>query len=154
MSVVKLVVGGNRAKWWNFVDVDLGRFRIKEERPFGNGRLVMKTQMLVPVGLIAALIGFGAFLWAAAEPGFVGPRSPQMAMQTGSWIVTSAVGENRQQIVIADPIQQSLAVYHVDLSTGRIALKSVRHVRFDLLMTEFNTDPPSPRELEALMKSP
>jgi len=114
----------------------------------------MKTQVMVSVGLIVVLVGFGAFLWAAAEPGQVGPRSPQVLPQTQGWIVTSAVGDNRQQIVIADPIQQSLAVYHVDLSTGRIALKSVRHVRFDLLMTEFNTDPPSPRELEALMKSP
>lgn len=132
----------------------LGRFRIKEERPPGNGRLVMKTQVMVSVGLVVGLIGFGALLWAATEPGLVGPRAPQVGAQTQGWIVTSSVGDNRQQIVIADPIQQSLAVYHVDLSTGRIALKSVRHVRFDLLMTEFNTDPPSPRELEALMKSP
>ncbi|HOA51649.1 MAG: hypothetical protein WBH86_05145 [Thermogutta sp.] len=114
----------------------------------------MKTQVLMWVGATVFLLACGAFLWAAAEPGLIGPRVTQPTTQTPGWIVTAAVGDNRQQIVIADPAQQSLAVYHVDLTTGRIALKSVRHVRYDLLMTEFNTDSPSPRELEALLKSP
>ncbi len=114
----------------------------------------MKTQILTWVGVIVFLLVCGALLWAATEPGFIGPRATQPTTQTPGWIVTSAVSDNRQQIVIADPMQQSLAVYHVDLATGRIALKSVRHVRFDLLMSEFNTDSPSPRELEALLKSP
>lgn len=118
------------------------------------GRLVMKTTVAAWVGLVTVVLLFGAVLWAATEPGFPGGRSTQGVTPSQGWIVTSAVTDNRQQIVVADPVQQSLAVYHVDLVTGRIALKSVRHVRFDLMMTEFNTDAPSPRELEALLKSP
>lgn len=114
----------------------------------------MKTKLVLWVGLLTVLVMFGAVLWAATEPGVMGPRVTPPATQSQGWIVTSAVTDNRQQIVIADPAQQSLAVYHVDFATGRISLKSVRHVRFDLMMTEFNTDQPSPRELEALLKSP
>lgn len=114
----------------------------------------MKTKIAVWVGLVTIGMVFGVYLWASTEPGIVGARPAQVLTQAQSWIVTSAATDNRQQIVIADPAQQSLAVYHVDLLTGRITLKSVRHIRFDLMMTEFNSDPPSPQELEALMKSP
>jgi len=114
----------------------------------------MKTTVAAWVGLGTVVLVCGALLWAATEPGFPKAGFTQGLTPSPGWIVTSTVSDNRQQIVVADPAQQSLAVYHVDLATGRIALKSVRHIRFDLMMTEFNTESPSPGELEALLKSP
>ena len=44
-----------------------------------------------------------------------------------------------------------MAVYHVDRATGKITLKSVRNVRWDLLLDEFNGTNPAPREIRALV---
>lgn len=50
-------------------------------------------------------------------------------------------------IVLLDPATQVLAVYHVDPASGRISLKSVRRVRYDLRLDEFETNKPSPIDL-------
>lgn len=115
----------------------------------------MKTRQLLWVAAGITLFALGGLAWwAAGEPAVPGRVGPQPGSASSSgWIVTSTVFENRQQIVIADPALQSLAVYQIDGTSGQIALKSVRHVRFDLLMSEFNTEAPSPRELESLLKA-
>lgn len=113
----------------------------------------MKTYFAV--GAVAgALIVLGAALWGAGEMASPPRQAAGPIVPSSGWIAFSSTTERVQQLVIADPVNQVLAVYHVDLASGRIALKSVRQVKFDLLMTEFNTDAPSPREVESVWKSP
>lgn len=52
-----------------------------------------------------------------------------------------------QAIVVVDPAQRVLAVYHVDRSTGEITLRSVRNVTWDLQMVEFNSGKPMPQDI-------
>jgi hypothetical protein len=52
-----------------------------------------------------------------------------------------------QAIVVVDPATRVLAVYHVDKTTGEIALRSVRNVSWDLQMMEFNSGKPLPQEI-------
>jgi hypothetical protein len=59
-------------------------------------------------------------------------------------------GDGRQQITVVDPRQRVLAVYHVDRATGALALKSVRNLNWDLMIEDFNSDKPTPREVRAL----
>jgi len=59
-------------------------------------------------------------------------------------------GEGRQQITVVDPRGRVMAVYHVDRATGSLALKSVRHLTWDLLIEDFNSANPTPREIRAL----
>jgi hypothetical protein len=57
------------------------------------------------------------------------------------------LGDKAQVLTVIDPRQQTMSVYHVDLPTGKITLMSVRCIRWDLQMTEFNGVNPLPREI-------
>lgn len=113
----------------------------------------MRT-LLISGAVVLCLVLGGAVLWAASELGTSRTETRPPATAVQGWVVMSTTTDRVQQIVVADPASQALAVYHVDLTSGRITLKSVRNVRFDLLMTEFNTDTPSPRDLESIWKTP
>ena len=52
-----------------------------------------------------------------------------------------------QAIVVVDPVQRVLAVYHVDKTTGEVALRSVRNITWDLQMVEFNSGEPLPQDI-------
>ncbi len=52
-------------------------------------------------------------------------------------------------LTIVDPRQRALSVYHIDLNTGKIALKSVRNIQWDLQVTSFNNEIPLPQEIRS-----
>jgi hypothetical protein len=52
-----------------------------------------------------------------------------------------------QALVVVDPGQRVLAVYHVDKATGEIVLRSVRNITWDLQMVEFNSGEPLPQDI-------
>jgi hypothetical protein len=56
-----------------------------------------------------------------------------------------------QMLVVIDPRQQALGVYRVELSSGKIALQSVRNIRWDLQMIQFNNENPLPQEIRSLL---
>jgi hypothetical protein len=49
-----------------------------------------------------------------------------------------------------DPRRQVMAVYHIDRNTGAINLRSVRNVQWDLVMEDFNSGSPTPREIRSI----
>jgi hypothetical protein len=55
-----------------------------------------------------------------------------------------------QAVVVVDPNQHVMAVYHIDKTTGRIALQSVRNITWDLQMVEFNSDKPLPQDIRSM----
>lgn len=77
-------------------------------------------------------------------------RSP--GLTDGVHVVSVETVDGRQQIVVLDPRTQVLAVYHIDKTTGGIALKSVRTIRFDLLMEEFGSSKPKPGDIRSLIE--
>lgn len=79
---------------------------------------------------------------------YAGQQTP-----TGELIALSHdLGEGRQQVTVIDPKLRVMAVYHVERTSGEIALKSVRNVHWDLQMEEFNGVSPSPRDIRALLE--
>ncbi len=106
-----------------------------------------------------AVLGFvvGVGLVALCYVGLF-DASPAVATPTGSTssgdliAFTVPVGEHRQQLMLVDPRQHVVGVYHVDAASGQITLKSVRNVHFDLQLSEFNGTAPSPREIRSLME--
>jgi hypothetical protein len=54
-------------------------------------------------------------------------------------------------VLFFDPLNQSLAVYHVDAVTGQITLKSVRNLSADLQLPEYNSSKPSPKEIQQMI---
>jgi hypothetical protein len=70
----------------------------------------------------------------------------------GQELVTLAtpVGEKGQMLTIVDPRTRAICVYHVELATGAIALKSARNIHWDLQMTDYNGVSPLPGELRSM----
>jgi hypothetical protein len=101
--------------------------------------------VLVGAGLVMALVGF----WDQRNEVFAQRAAPLPAATAGGDLIALPVplGDKAQVLTIVDPRQRTVGVYHIDLSTGKITLRSVRNINWDLQMTEFNSDNPSPREV-------
>ena len=54
-------------------------------------------------------------------------------------------------VLVTDPANSVLAVYHVDPMSGELSLKSVRNVTWDLKMLHYNIDKedPTPKDVRA-----
>jgi hypothetical protein len=78
--------------------------------------------------------------------------TPASVINTGDLIAfTAPLAEHRQQLLLVDPRQRVVSVYHVDGASGQLTLKSVRNVHWDLQLSDFNSAAPSPREIRSLM---
>jgi len=66
--------------------------------------------------------------------------------------LSETVQQRYQQLTIIDPRREVVSVYHVDLASGVIALRSVRNIHWDLQMSDYNGQKPLPREIQALME--
>lgn len=109
----------------------------------------MRNVTIAGVLFVVCLIGIVVVgdLWRAqlhAQPPAIKPQGELIALN-------SDVEEGRQQIVVIDPKSRVMSVYHIEHATGVISLKSVRNIHADLLMDEFNTDSPLPKEIRAIL---
>ena len=55
-------------------------------------------------------------------------------------------------MTVIDPEKHVLGVYHIDLTSGEIVLKSVRNIHWDLQMGEFNGTKPLPQEVRSMLE--
>jgi hypothetical protein len=109
--------------------------------------------LVLGIGLLAALVFGFAEAQAQKQTGQLVSHQPsQGASQASSpdLLALSTDADGRQQITVIDPKQKVLAVYHVDRTTGAISLRSVRNLQWDLLIEDFNSTNPTPREVRAL----
>ncbi len=79
-----------------------------------------------------------------------GERAAQDRASGSDLVALSFDAEGRQQVTVIDPRTRVMAVYHVERTTGALILKSVRNVHWDLLIEDFNSANPTPREIRAL----
>lgn len=111
----------------------------------------MKTILL---GALAGALVVASGLIAFPENGEA--QIPPTAVQrpagvNDGLIALSETVEGRyQQVTVIDPLAQSICVYHIDLASGEIALRSVRKIHWDLQMTDFNGAKPLASEVKAL----
>jgi len=113
----------------------------------------MALGTLLGLGLVTAAI-------AVAEQGsdvyaqHTTPAAPGPAVAAGSEliVVPTSLGEKGQMLTVVDPRQRVLSVYHIDLSTGKISLKSVRNIQWDLQMADFNNAEPTPRQIQSQLE--
>ncbi len=61
--------------------------------------------------------------------------------------------EARQQVTVIDPKTRVMSVYHISHGDGTITLMSVRSIAADLLMDEYNTNSPLPRDIRAMLSN-
>lgn len=103
--------------------------------------------LVVSVVLVVALAGGGP---PEAQAQRAGLQPADRGAPTDLIALSFDGGEGRQQVTLIDPRTRVMAVYHVDRTSGALALKSVRNVVWDLQMEEFNTDNPAPSEIKPL----
>lgn len=66
----------------------------------------------------------------------------------GLKVVSSMLPSGTQQIIVVEAGGRTMAVYHVEPTQGKIQLKSVRKLAWDLRMEQFNGQAPLPSELK------
>lgn len=107
--------------------------------------------------VLGCLVGVALAVTAlAVMPG----RTPVFAQPGGSLsspggdllTLSTTLEGKHQQVVVIDPKQRVMSVYHVELSSGEIALKSVRQFQWDLMLSEFNGVKPLPEEMRRLIE--
>ena len=95
--------------------------------------------------VIAALAGRGS-----SEPVQTGLGEAAPSLPQASGLITHVVSVAGQPttVIVVDPQQRVMGVYHVDGASGEISLKSVRNITWDLQMTKgYNTAAPLPLEV-------
>ncbi len=114
-------------------------------------------------GLLLAA-GLGSLIWSSAfrrEAAAQRPPGSQLAPNRIQHITSGqngllALGFEEDgaapQVVIVDPNTRAMSVYQIDRTSGEITLKSVRNVRWDLQMEEFNGVSPTPSEIRSLLE--
>ena len=82
----------------------------------------------------------------------VGPNFPQVAAAGNSELLmtTSLLSDGRQQVVITDTKAKTMAIYEVEPVTGKVLLRSVREIKWDLQMQQFNATSPTPGEIRSM----
>jgi hypothetical protein len=87
-----------------------------------------------------------------AAPFGVPATSAPAAITGGELIVVPALAGDKWQILtVIDPRQRVMSVYHVELATGKITLRSVRNIHWDLQLEQMNSDNPSPTDIKSQM---
>ncbi len=110
--------------------------------------------------ILGTLVGVGLVMAAAAVaeprgegmPQRVAPAMPAQAVVAGGEliVVPTTVGDKVQMLTIVDPRTRVLGVYHIDTVTGKIVLKSVRNIHWDLQIDHLNTDEPLPQQIRSM----
>jgi hypothetical protein len=62
-------------------------------------------------------------------------------------VISTLLPTGTQQIVMVDVAGRTMAVYHIEPSSGKLQLKSVRNCQWDLRMEHFNGQTPLPSEI-------
>lgn len=105
--------------------------------------------------LMGALLGVAvlAGLVVIGLPGEVSAQRPGFEAGTELIALATPAGTDRQQVTIIDPKSRAMSVYHIDLSTGAVSLKSVRNIQYDLQLSDYQAVSPTPREIRATLES-
>ncbi len=106
--------------------------------------------LLIGAGLIVVMLGgFGLLSDVFAQ-------RPQSALSPGAsgdlLVVPIPSGDKGQLLAVVDPRQRTMSVYRIDAGTGKIALKSVRSLYWDLQMNSWNNETPLPQEIQTMLE--
>jgi hypothetical protein len=101
-----------------------------------------------PLAAVAA-----AGLWLAArETAAQRPVASETTPQGGLWISAGPLDDSRRLLLVIDPQLKNAAVYHVDAAAGTLTLKSTRDISYDLMVGDFNAQPPKPADLQKMLE--
>jgi hypothetical protein len=68
----------------------------------------------------------------------------------GSDLIVMPMGD--KGLIVIDPRQRAIAVYHIDPASGKIVLKSARNIQWDLQIMDFNNENPVPQQIRSSLE--
>lgn len=101
--------------------------------------------------LAAIILGTAAV--ASSQPPGPRPTPASPPGAAGLWISESPLDEGRRLLVVIDATTRRAAVYHLDVASGSLTLKSTRDLTWDLSLDEFNVEEPRPASLRKMLQS-
>jgi hypothetical protein len=106
--------------------------------------------VLGALGLTAGLVGAGLALAASASSSAPADTARRSA---SDFVVTStAMPDGDVAVTILDVAQQRLAFYVADAKRTRLKLLAVRDISADMSLTDWNNDPPLPKDVRAMVE--
>ncbi len=119
-----------------------------------------KAVWAMMIAVMVMLIAAGGWFGRSDSNSTAFAQNPIPAgIPAGEHLITLALpqvqtpqGPSHQGIVVIDPVERVLCVYHVDLFSGSVKLQSVRRIHWDLKMSEYNGQQPLPAEIRALVE--
>jgi hypothetical protein len=108
---------------------------------------------LVGMGLVMAAAAMAEQRGEAVTPRIVSAMPGAAAVAGHELIVMpTTLNEKTQMLTVVDERQRVLSVYHIDMATGKIALKSVRNIHWDLQINDLNNEDPLPQQIKSLLE--
>jgi len=110
--------------------------------------------MLVAISALIFSLGWGRVDVAPVQGQFVAGNSV-----SGNWgaggLITHCFEDpsgGPTRVIVIDPLQKRMAVYHVPVDKGEIQLKSVRNLTVDLQIQDYNSGDPSPIDMQKMLQ--
>jgi nitrogen fixation protein len=110
----------------------------------------MKTTVLSVA--LCACVTFLAVVSLGRPSAAVAQRGADTAAGGELLTIAAMVSDKVQQLTVIDPRMRVMSVYHLELASGAITLKSVRNITWDLQLREFNGVAPLPQEIRTLLE--
>lgn len=116
-------------------------------RVFNNVR-VSPPADAVPEGSPSSGQSFAEFSRQVGSPG----GTESAGARSGSLIAfSSMLASGQQQVVVLDSAQYVLSVYRISPDSGEISLVSVRNIRLDSAIDNYNSGNPSPEDIRKMV---
>ena len=124
------------------------------DRPCGEGGAIFSSRgaWCVALGLLGlglGLAGVGLLVSGRADSTAWAQIPAVPSAGQGILIATAPLGENEVVICLLDTTRERLMVYAADGKRGRLKLLAVRDISADWQLTDWNNDPPLPKEIRA-----
>jgi len=139
--VITLVLSGSYLSWGQFPPPENSGVNpsLPGETPSSKGHNPFPNGFNNPAGMGGNTSTTGGF----------GPNYTQVAAAGNDHLLmtTSLLADGRQQVVVTDTNAKTMAIYEVEPVTGKVLLRSVRDIKWDLQMEQFNATSPTPGEI-------
>ena len=96
---------------------------------------------------------FAVCLSLSSDPHALGQHPQRIEGRHGMIALQAKAADGGAQVILINASESVMGVYHVGSVDGKITLQSVRNVKWDMLMEEYNGQEPLPREIRTLMES-
>jgi len=95
------------------------------------------------------------FAWSGDREIATALAQPSMTSIGGGGLIShfhEDAGSGVTRVIMVDPTQKSMAVYHVATDSGSIQLKSVRSLSVDFQVQDYNSGDPSPIDMKKTLQ--